>query len=213
MIGPDQDDGHGLRPQAHQIADLEAALDADAPCRSRRSARRCRRCRTAAAAARRTRPCRRRPAPSKSNRSAACAPGRRGTDGDHARVALRPDRVVEIAVGSLVRIDVLVAVGRGQPRAFLGDQEARARRRRRRRRIPSCRPARRRRGRAGNRRDGAAARRLAERAQPGVQQIALLDRSDHRGIGAFEFHSAASRIRSRRRTECGRARDGTDRGR
>ena len=43
----------------------------------------------------------------------------------HARIAVGADGVVEIAVGPLGRIDVIVAIGRGQPRAFLGDDETR----------------------------------------------------------------------------------------
>ena len=70
---PDQNHGLGFRPQAHQVADLEAAFDADAlegadDLLDGVAARR-----MASAAVHRTRPCRRHPAPSRSNRPAAGA--------------------------------------------------------------------------------------------------------------------------------------------
>ena len=40
--------------------------------------------------------------------------------GDDIGVAFGPDRLIEIAVGPLGRIDVVVAVGGGEPGAFDG---------------------------------------------------------------------------------------------
>jgi hypothetical protein len=85
---------------------------------------------------------------------------------------------------------VLVAVGRGQPGTFLGDQEP---------------------GVVGAAFDvkshhvrqlvrdavglivaeGGQGARLAERAQPRIEHVALFHGSDHRGIGAGKFHSKA----------------------
>jgi hypothetical protein len=103
----------------------------------------------------------------------------------------RPDRIVEIAVGPLVGIDVFAAVGRRQSRAFLGDQKSRVtvfafdvkshhvhelivdtvwlviRDRGQRPTFTEC-------------------------MQPGIEQIALLDGSDDRGVGALVFHRRAS---------------------
>src|SRR5207248_11545301 len=47
--------------------------------------------------------------------------------GDHARITMRADGVVEIAIGPLVGIDMLVAIGGRQPGAFMCDHETRDR--------------------------------------------------------------------------------------
>jgi hypothetical protein len=112
---------------------------------------------------------------------------------NHVGVTFRSDRVVEIAVGSLVRIDMLVTIGSGQPRTFLSNQESRAI-------ACACdiephhigeivRDAVR--LEVGDDGQGVL---LARRAQPRVQENPLLDRFDDRGIGVAKFHRA-SRIR------------------
>ncbi len=123
--GPDQDHGHGLGLQAHQVVDLEAALDADALVGADDLF-------DGVAAAERQQQ------PLVGHVLAVGVLHHRDRIGrplvrqagavqrDHVGIAFRPDRVVEIAVGPLRRVDVLVAVGGGQPGAFLGDQEARA---------------------------------------------------------------------------------------
>src|SRR4029078_4027631 len=106
---------------------------------------------------------------------------------------------------------MVVAVGRGQSAAFVGNDESRA---------VAC---------AGDVKFHHVAKSLAKAArlkivnegqamvprrgaQPMVQEFALLDRLDHRRVGTCELHWA-SRIRSRRRTGCGRGRDEKVRGR
>ena len=44
--------------------------------------------------------------------------------GQHAGIARRADRIVEITIGAMFGGDVLVAVSRGKTRAFLGNEES-----------------------------------------------------------------------------------------
>jgi hypothetical protein len=102
---------------------------------------------------------------------------------------VRPDRVIEITVGAMFGRDVLVAVGRRQPRAFLGDEETH--------RMAVALNVE-----AHHVRDLVDAglgveidqhgqwRPLAQRTQPGVQEYPLADGSDHRRIGTCIFHDA-----------------------
>jgi hypothetical protein len=99
-------------------------------------------------------------------------------------ISHRPDGVVEKPVGSLRRIDVLVPVSGGQPRAFLGDEEARV--------VTlahDVEPHH-----VGEFASDAVRLEVMEerqrampgrRAQPRIQQRALPDRSGHRGIGGL----------------------------
>jgi hypothetical protein len=106
---------------------------------------------------------------------------------NYVGVTFRPDRVVEIAVGSLIRIDMLVTIGSSQPRTFLGNQESRA--------IACARDIEPHhvgeivgdavRLEAGDNGQGVL---LARRAQPRVQENPLLDRFDDRGISVAKFH-------------------------
>jgi len=104
-----------------------------------------------------------------------------------AGIAFRPDRVVKIAVGALLRRDVLVAIGRGEARALLRDEKARGS-------LAAFDVEAHHIGEfvAGALDDEIGQRgqgmRLATGAKPCVEHDTLHDGSDHRPIGADEFH-------------------------
>ena len=107
---PDQNDGHGLRLETHQIFDLEAALDADAlvgaddlldgiAAAERQQQPLIRHVLVVGVLHRRNRIGR--PLVLKAN----------AIQGNHAGISFRPERVVEIAIGRFSRLEVVAAIG------------------------------------------------------------------------------------------------------